>query len=254
MHGVDQSGMPITLLGCTRSRWGFGGSSHNPEIWNVSAVVGGRFLESAEDPMSEVRFQFGPLMSWASEWSEWIGVKSHDPSESTITMTSTVEPLGDGVDGDVRIEMIANHVWSASATSGSIERTPEVRVHPGAAYLSVRRALESYGFPIRDLLAVCTRSYVSIDQVVCYPERESANRSPGLYCARLLRPAELPKTVQPHEMVATLPHFGMPLSDLLPTWMKVWRRHREAIVYLTLPTYAPVHVHQHARSDGLVGS
>jgi len=236
VHGLDRSGMPVTLLGCTRSRWGFGGSPRNPEVWTVSAVVGGRFLESADDPMTEVRFQFGPLLSWASEW---VGITSHDPSESTITMTSTVEPLGDGVDGDVRIEMIAGHVWSASATSGSIERTAEVRVHPGAVALSVRRAVETYGFPIRDLLAMCTRSYVSIDQVVCYPERESSHRSPGVYCARLLRPMELPKTVQPHEMVATLPQFGMTLADLLPAWMKVWRRHREAIVYLTLPTYAP---------------
>lgn len=153
VHGLDRSGMPVTLLGCTRSRWGFGGSPRNPEVWTVSAVVGGRFLESADDPMTEVRFQFGPLMSWASEW---VGITSHDPSESTITMTSTVEPLGDGVDGDVRIEMIAGHVWSASATSGSIERTAEVRVHPGAVALSVRRAVETYGFPIRDLLAMCT--------------------------------------------------------------------------------------------------
>lgn len=143
------------------------------------------------------------------------------------------------VNGDA-VSLRVGHTYELQNDSATVRRHAFIAVEPARAESSIRELIDDYALAFRDLLALTTRSYTSLDRVSFLLSDDSTREQlmPATYLARLLRPMNTPST-DPGTAIFDLASLDISFDKLLPAWLTLRRLHHNTINMVVVPSYAP---------------
>jgi ApeA N-terminal domain 1/Apea-like HEPN len=232
LHGIAD-GRRMTILTCERTSFHSNLSLRtHAETWTLEHYLDGVHLPSINTGSNRIDVGLGPLAEWAG--ASRPVPKSRDDGGTTITVVPTTIASAETPRG--RIELVTDYSIYVS-NDASVTRHVSFRVTPDNP-LTTPDVIDRLVLPLRDLLALCTTSYVEIE-----PTSLSFITDDGAWqLAELHSPFLEPGQKRPtrrHEMMLAFTHLHERFEAFINAWFRIHDTHGMALTPLLVPTYAP---------------